>query len=126
MKDLLLVGSGGFLGSVSRYLVGGWVHRLLGVATFPVGTLAVNVIGCFVIGFLGGLAEARQMLTPEGRLFLMLGFLGGFTTFSSFGYETLSLARGGEGVRALVNVALHLVLGLTAVVAGQQLSRLAG
>jgi fluoride exporter len=91
-----------------------------------VGTLAVNVLGCLVIGFLGGLAEARQVLTPEGRLFLMLGFLGGFTTFSSFGYETLSLARGGEGTRALVNVALHLVLGLSAVVAGQQLSRLAG
>ena len=126
MKAILLVGSGGFLGSVSRYLVGGWVHRLLGASVFPVGTLTVNVAGCLAIGFFAGLAEARQVLTPEGRLFLLLGFLGGFTTFSTFGYETFSLARGGEGVRALANVALHLFLGLAAVAAGQQLSRLAG
>lgn len=126
MKEILLVGTGGFLGSACRYLVGGWVHRLLGVSQFPVGTLAVNVAGCLAIGLFAGLAEARQVLTAEGRLFLLLGFLGGFTTFSSFGYETLALARGGEGGRALANVALQLVLGLAAVVAGHQLSRLAG
>ena len=126
MKAILLVGSGGFLGSVSRYLLGGWVHRVLGVSLFPVGTLVVNVVGCLAIGFFAGLAESRQVLTAERRLFLLLGFFGGFTTFSSFGYETFSLARGGEMTRAVANIALQLVLGLAAVVAGHQLSRLAG
>jgi CrcB protein len=106
--DLLLVGAGGFAGSVSRYALGGWVHRLLPQAQFPWGTLAVNVAGCFLLGFLGGLTESRQILGPEARLFLFLGFLGGFTTFSTFGYETVLLLRGAAVIPALANVALHL------------------
>ena len=126
MKAILLVGSGGFLGSVSRYLLGGWVHRVLGVSLFPVGTLVVNVAGCLAIGFFAGLAESRQMLTAEGQLFLLLGFFGSFTTFSSFGYKTFSLARSSEMTRAIANIALQLILGLAAVVAKHQLSQLAG
>ncbi len=94
------VGIGGFIGSLFRFGVSGFVHRLLPFATFPYGTLAVNVSGCLVIGILGGLAESRQVISPELRLFLFLGVLGGFTTFSTFGYETIELLRDAEHFRA--------------------------
>jgi fluoride exporter len=121
----LLVGLGGAIGSAARYLLSGAVHRLLEGALFPIGTLAVNVAGCLLIGFLGGLAETRGMLGGEVRLFLMIGCLGGFTTFSSFGYETLQLARGGQALMAMMNVGLQLGLGLLAVWGGEVLSRIA-
>jgi CrcB protein len=113
-KALLLVGTGGFLGSCGRYLVGGWVHGSWPNVAFPIGTLAVNVLGCLLIGLLAGLFEQRQAFGPEARLFLMIGVLGGFTTYSSFAYETLALARDAEFARALVNVGLQTVLGLAA------------
>lgn len=114
LRAVLLVGLGGFVGSVGRYLVSGWVHRLTPYAAFPWGTLAVNVSGCFLIGIFSGLAESRQLWGPELRLFVMLGLLGGFTTFSSFAYETAALARDADPLRALANVALQVVLGLAA------------
>ena len=123
IRSLLLVGTGGFLGSISRYLIGGWTHRLLG-SGFPYGTLLVNVLGCLAIGYLGGLAESRQVFSAEARLFLFLGLLGGFTTFSSFGYETFAFARDGEYIIAGLNVFLQSVLGLSAVWSGHILSRL--
>jgi len=101
---LLLVGSGGFLGSVSRYLVGGWVYRLSGNHWFPYGTLAVNIIGCFVIGFVGGITESKHFLADNIRLFLLVGLLGGFTTFSSFGYETILLAKSTQSSAAFINI----------------------
>lgn len=114
LRALLLVGLGGFVGSVGRYLISGWVHRLLPYAAFPWGTLTVNVSGCFLIGLFSGLADSRQLWGPDLRLFVMLGVLGGFTTFSSFAYETLALTRDADLLRALANVALQVVLGLTA------------
>jgi CrcB protein len=121
---ILLVGCGGFLGAVGRYLAGGLVHRLFGGPVFPLGTLAVNVSGCLAIGFLAGLSEARGVFSPEARVFLLIGLLGGFTTFSSFGYETFELMRDGEMLPATANVALQLGLGLGGVWAGHVLSRL--
>ena len=91
--QILLVGAGGFVGSVLRYGLSGAVHRLLPFAAFPYGTLAVNVVGCLAIGLLAGWSEARQVIGPELRLFLFIGLLGGFTTFSTFGYETFEMAR---------------------------------
>lgn len=114
LTDVLWVGFGGFVGSSLRYLISGWVHRLPGTSTFPHGTLAVNVIGCLALGFLGGWAEHRQVLSSSTRLFLMIGVLGGFTTFSTFAYETLTFAHGSDALRALANIALHVVLGLGA------------
>lgn len=114
----VLVGSGGFIGSVLRYAMGGAVHRLLPYSTFPYGTFAVNAAGCLAIGFLAGLAEARQLVGPEMRLFLFIGLLGGFTTFSTFGYETFGLLQDGEHLRAAVYVLIHLVLVFFAVWAG--------
>ena len=123
LKAALLVGSGGFVGSVLRFLVGGWVQNVLPRTTFPYGTLAVNVSGCLAIGVLAGLFEFRQTFGVETRLFLVIGVLGGYTTFSSFAYETLLLARDAEMARALANVALQTVLGLAAAWVGYALVR---
>jgi len=120
----LLVGCGGFLGSITRYLLGGAVHRLVQAPVFPFGTLLVNVSGCLAIGVLGSLADLRGILSPEARVFLLIGVLGGFTTFSSFGYETFQLLRDGETLPAILNVALQLGLGLGAVWAGSAVTRL--
>lgn len=90
---------------------------------FPWGTLAVNIGGCFVIGLLFGLGETRQLFSPQARLFLLVGVLGGFTTFSTFGLESFNLLRDGEAARALANVALHIIVGLGAVWAGILCSR---
>ncbi|TFH00522.1 MAG: fluoride efflux transporter CrcB [Calditrichales bacterium] len=123
MIKLLLVGSGGFLGSISRYLVSGVLYRMLEKPVFPYGTLAVNIIGCLLIGLLGGLSEQRQILSAEVRLLLMVGFLGGFTTFSTFGYELFIFARDGQILNALMNMALHVILGFVAVWLGFVISR---
>lgn len=81
MIGVLLVGVGSFIGGVLRYGLSAWVYKVLDSPWFPYGTLAVNAAGCLVIGFLSGLAEARAAFTPETRLFLFVGILGGFTTF---------------------------------------------
>ncbi len=125
MLLILCVGAGGFLGAVARYIVGGWVQDLLQKPSFPYGTLTVNVVGCLLIGALMGLVESRQLFGPEIRAFLLIGLLGGFTTFSTFGYETMALIRGGETVAAVANVSLQVGLGLAAVWSGYSLSRLA-
>ncbi|MDO8447134.1 MAG: fluoride efflux transporter CrcB [Deltaproteobacteria bacterium] len=125
MINILLVGAGGFIGSVFRYICGKTVHALLQqYPWFPYGTLAVNIIGCLLIGFLAGLSESRHLFSPEARLFVFVGVLGGFTTFSSFGYETFILARDIQLSAALLNVALQLIIGLGAVWLGNALSRL--
>ena len=119
----ILVGAGGFVGSVCRFGGGVLVYRILGSTTLPYGTLLVNVAGCFAIGILGGLGDARQVIGTEFRLFFFIGVLGGFTTFSAFGYETLALVRAADPSRAALNVALHVVAGLLAVWAGYGLGR---
>ncbi|MFH1429748.1 MAG: fluoride efflux transporter CrcB [Candidatus Margulisiibacteriota bacterium] len=124
MKHLLLIGSGGFIGAVLRYLAAGWVHRLVKISWFPVGTLGVNVTGCFVIGLLGGLADNLKVFTPEIRMFLLIGILGSYTTFSTFGYETLALLRDNQIGYALINITAHIILGLFAVWLGYAISTL--
>lgn len=124
LVDAGAVGAGGFIGSVLRYWLSGAVYLLVPAPRLPWGTLAVNVLGCFAIGLLGGLAEARGVLTPGTRLFLLIGVLGGFTTFSTFGYETLALLREQAVARAALNVALQVVAGLTAAWGGLATSRL--
>lgn len=124
MERLLWVGAGGFIGSSLRFLVSGWVYRALPAAAFPWGTLAVNVLGCFLIGLANGLAESRGLLGPGVRLFLMIGLLGGFTTFSTFAFETVALGRDAETGRALANIGLQVGLGLIGVWAGSVAARL--
>ena len=122
MRNLLLVGSGGFLGSVCRYYLGAMVMRAAGAPRFPYGTALVNVTGCLLIGLLAGLAEVAHLLTPSTRLFLLTGFLGGFTTFSAFAYETYFLGREQAWGPAALNVGLQVSLGLAAVVIGHRLA----
>jgi len=114
MARTLIVGTGGFLGAAARYLVGGAVYRYL-PASFPYATVIINVSGCFGIGFLAVLAEERLVLGPSARLFWMLGVLGGYTTFSTFGYETMALAREGSFTLASLNVISQVLLGLLGV-----------
>ena len=112
ITNILVVALGGALGSVSRYLVGTWLQNISRSIDFPYGTLTVNLIGCFMIGFLSQLAEARGAFSSESRLLLFIGVLGGFTTFSSFGNDTINLLRDGEAFNALVNVGANVILGL--------------
>lgn len=123
MIKLIIVGSGGFLGSVTRYLLSGWVYDSVTFAGFPYGTIVVNTVGCFLIGLLSGLAETRNVFGPEVRLFLFIGFLGGFTTFSTFGHETMALFRDAENIKAFANIIFHITICLTAVWLGNAISR---
>jgi len=124
MKKLLLVGAGGFAGSIFRYLLSGWIYALnVPGPNIPYGTLFVNVLGCLLIGLLSGLGEIRQLFSPETRLFLLVGLLGGFTTFSTFTYESFGLARDGQMPEIFMNIFLHLFFGLCAVWAGYILAR---
>lgn len=107
-----LVGCGGFIGAILRFVLGGLVQRNVPVTVFPYGTLAVNLVGCLLIGMVMGLIESRQMFTVEARLFVVAGLLGGFTTYSTFGYESFMLLRDAEYFRAAANVLLHVILGL--------------
>jgi CrcB protein len=126
LRDITIVGLGGFVGSVLRYLVSGWVQKLSATPLFPYGTLGVNVIGCLAIGLLGGWADNAELFSPSARLFLLLGLLGGFTTFSTFGYETMALLRDKQLLAASTYVGLHLILGFAAVALGYGLSTLRG
>ncbi len=119
-----MVGSGGFIGALARYGLSGLFHRQVPFATFPYGTMAVNLIGCCAIGVITGLAESRQLFGPEFRTFALIGVLGGFTTFSTFGYETFAMLRDAEYLRVAANVGVHVVLGLAFVWLGYALTTL--
>lgn len=119
---LVLVGVGGFLGAVSRYLVDGWVSNLSG-ATFPFGTLLINVSGSFVLGVLFALSIERAVIPPAIRAPVLIGFIGAYTTFSTLTLETWRLVEGGSLAAAFGNVAGSMLLGMVAVVAGLAIGR---
>jgi len=116
-KQLLLIGTGGFIGSVARYLVSRLSTRVEWFS-IPIGTLTVNVVGSLLIGFLIGISEKSPILTVEWRMFLMVGLCGGFTTFSSFTGENLMLIKNGQVLPLLLYTALSILLGFTAVYLG--------
>ena len=118
----LAVAIGGALGSLARHGVNHLVHGRWLTTRFPIGTVAVNLIGCFAIGLLAGLiASDRIALRMHWREFVFVGLLGGFTTFSTFGLDTLLLSRSGGAAQPLLNVALQVVGGLFAVWVGYQI-----
>ena len=124
MGKMLWIGIGGFVGSVLRYLVSGYVQQATKSVQFPYGTLAVNLVGCLIIGFLSQLANTRGVFSAELRVFVFVGVLGGFTTFSTFGNESMNLLGDGENILALVNVGAHIAFGLGAVWLGRTLAYL--
>lgn len=122
MVRLLLVGLGGFAGTVARYWLSGVIARRYG-ETFPYGTLAVNALGCFVIGFLFYLFYDRGLTTPTVRSVVLIGLIGGFTTFSSYGLQTFTLLRDGEMFLALTNIVASNVACLVLVWLGYSLAK---
>jgi CrcB protein len=119
---LLYVALGSAIGGVSRYLLGGLVQRMLDT-TFPAGTLLVNVTGSFLLGAIIRYALETPSLTPEVRAFLTIGFCGGYTTFSTFSYETMALLEDGEWARAGVYITASVILSLIATFLGLALAR---
>ncbi len=117
-----LVGAGGFVGAICRYGLSGFVQRSTALGSFPYGTLIVNMLGCLLIGIAVGVIDSRQMINPEFRSFVLVGVLGGFTTYSTFGLETFALLRDADFMRAVANVAIHVVLGLALVWIGYSLA----
>lgn len=121
MGNLVLIGMGGFLGAIARYWLSGRVQDLSGAIGFPYGTLAVNLLGCFVLGILSYLIDTRGWLGPETRALLIVGLIGAFTTFSTFSLETMNLLQDGELMRAFANISASTLLGLLAVWLGRSL-----
>ena len=107
-----MIGSGGFLGALARHGITGFVQQQQLPMAFHYGTLTVNLLGCLLIGVIAGFTETRQLLGQEFRAFALIGLLGGFTTFSTFGYETFTMLRADEYVRAAFNVCMHVGLGV--------------
>jgi len=125
LKQLLLIGAGGFIGSVARFLVSR-LNTRVDWFSIPIGTLTVNVVGSLLIGFLIGISEKSPILTVELRMFLMVGLCGGFTTFSSFSGENLMLLRNGQIFPLLLYTGLSILLGFTAVYLGYLSTKLLG
>ncbi len=122
MQNLLAVGLGGFLGAIARYTVGGFVDSRFNTR-FPWGTLTVNLLGCLLIGAILGWVSTREASSRTTELFLVTGILGSLTTFSTFGHDTVELLRQGALGSAAGNVALNVIVGLTAVFLGLATTR---
>jgi CrcB protein len=122
-KLILLVGTGGFIGSVARFLGARYITENF-LSSFPFGTMTVNIIGCFLIGIFYGMSERGSLMSEEWRIFLTVGFCGGFTTFSSFASENLTLLRDGAFVYFLLYTGLSVFLGLAATFLGNALTKI--
>ena len=109
MSTLLAIGCGGFFGAISRYLVSGWAYTIFGTG-MPYGTLIVNIVGSFLLGIVAQIILAGNFLTTTVSSFLGIGFLGAFTTFSTFSVQTLELLESGSPLKALLNILLNLIL----------------
>jgi CrcB protein len=123
MKNILLVGLGGGIGSMARYLCQKWFAENI-AHPFPWGTFVVNLTGCLLIGLIYAISEKTTMLSPQTRLLLITGLCGGFTTFSAFAFENMSLLRSGDSLYFLIYTTGTVVLGIAAVFAGIALIKL--
>jgi CrcB protein len=121
-QQMVLLATVGAVGTLARWGLQGWVQRLCG-ASFPWGTLAVNALGCFLFGLVFVAAEERSLISAQTRIIILVGFMGAFTTFSSFAFETAALLRDSQWLYAFGNVALQNILGLACVFAGFAVGR---
>lgn len=117
MRSILLVGFGGFIGSIARYLTAAVIQNK-STSAFPIGTLMVNIVGCLLIGLFLGLSEKQNIISPELRLFLTIGFCGGFTTFSSFTNDNVQLINSGALLQVLLYTGLSVIVGIAATYIG--------
>ncbi len=122
ISNYLIIGLGGFFGAVSRYIVALWIGQRWG-RIFPLGTFVINISGSFLIGLLMSLFTEKFMVNPQIRLFLVIGFLGAFTTFSTFEYETGTLVKDGEWSIALANVVFSVLAGFVALKFGEFIAK---
>ncbi len=122
MQNYLIIGLGGFLGAVTRYAVSIWIGQRWG-RTFPLGTFFINISGSFLIALIMSLTTERFMVNPQWRLFLAVGFLGAYTTFSTFEFETGALLRDGEWMIAALNVVLSVFAGFAALKIGEVVAK---
>ncbi len=122
-KTLLLIGSGGFLGSISRFLASRFMQNNFPSA-FPIGTFVVNITGCLLIGLIYGFSERSSLLTTGWKMFLVIGFCGGFTTFSTFANENLSLLRDGEFFYFMIYTFLSVFLGIASTFCGVLITKI--
>jgi CrcB protein len=122
MANIFIIGIGGFLGAISRYGVALWIGQRWG-RTFPLGTFLINISGSFLIGLLMSLFTERFMVNPQWRLLLIVGFLGAYTTFSTFEYETGALVKDGEWMIAMLNVVLSVIVGFIALKLGEVVAK---
>lgn len=120
MIHILYIGLGGFIGAVSRYLLSRYISNLL--PSFPFGTLTVNVLGSFILGFIMYSITAGRNISPELREFITIGIIGGFTTMSAFAYESFRLAELNQFMLFALNIALNIILGIGAIYAGKALA----
>ncbi len=124
MKNVFLVGIGGFIGSIARYLVSIIMSKFFFMPTFPIGTFIVNIVGSLIIGIIYALYSKGEFLTTEWRLFLATGFCGGFTTFSSFSYEGIYLIQQGEFFNLALYVFSSIIIGFASAYLGVIIVRL--
>ncbi len=117
MWAMLWVGLGGFFGANARYLVSGWAAERWG-AGFPYGTFVINITGSFILGFFLAFAQQRPWVHPTSRLMFAVGFVGAYTTFSTYTYESIRLMQDGQMILAVTNIVGSVLAGLVAVVAG--------
>jgi CrcB protein len=120
--NYLIIGVGGFIGAIARYVLAVWIGERWG-RSFPLGTLIINVSGSFLIGLLMVLFTERFLINPQWRLLLVVGFLGAYTTFSTFEYETGALLTDGEWLLAMLNVVLSVLVGFIALKLGEIIAK---
>ena len=119
---MIIVGAGGFAGAIARYALGIWIGERWG-RNFPLGTLVINLTGSFLVGLLLPLLTERFLVNPQWRLLLVVGFLGAYTTFSTFEYETGALLKDGQVLYAFLNITLSVAVGFLALKVGEALAR---
>ena len=123
LRTILFIGTGGFLGTVARFLVSKLSQQMF-QTTFPLGTLIVNLTGCFILGIIYGLMERGELFSSDVRLFLTVGFCGGFTTFSTFAFENANMLRDGNFTQLALYTGISVIIGIAALIAGGVTTRM--